>query len=270
MLKVENIRFCYSKNQIILNDISFELKSREVLCLLGPNGTGKTTLLRCLLSLNKPISGKILIDGFDLLKTPSRKRATYLAYVPQASTMSFPYEVEEIVMMGRTAHLGLGASPTKKDRDICLEVLDTLGILHLKSKQFSKMSGGERQMVLLARAMAQQARILVMDEPTANLDYSNQVKILQTVNNLSNQGYSILMTSHFPDHAFLACDQVLLMRDGVIMAGGPPDETVTSDSLSRLYNTKVCVTMATLFPENTSTKVCVPVMNKPNKVKENN
>jgi iron complex transport system ATP-binding protein len=118
--------------------------------------------------------------------------------------------------------------------------------------------------------MAQQAQILVMDEPTANLDYSNQVKILQIINQLSDQGYSILMTSHFPDHAFLACNRVMLMRDGVIMACGSPDKVVTSESLSHLYQTHVCVTEATLYPDDTRTKVCIPVMKKKLILKENN
>jgi len=216
------------------------------------------------------VAGTIKIDGTDIGKTNARKIAKYLAYVPQASSMAFPYEAEEIVLMGRIAHLSLGTSPTKKDREICYEAMESLGIAQLRTKLFNKMSGGERQMVLVARAMAQQAKILVMDEPTANLDYSNQVKILQIINHLSEQGYSILMTSHFPDHAFLACNRVILMRDGVIMASGIPDKVVTSNTLSTLYNTHVCVTEATLYPENTKTKVCIPVMKKMLKVKENN
>jgi iron complex transport system ATP-binding protein len=262
MLKVENLKFYYSREQIIIKDISFDLNEHDVLCLLGPNGTGKTTLLRCLLALNKPISGAIFINGINITKTASRKMAKYLAYVPQASSMAFPYEAEEIVLMGRIAHLKLGAGPTKKDREICREAMECLGISHLRLKLFNKMSGGERQMVLVARAMAQQAQILVMDEPTANLDYSNQVKILQIINQLSEQGYSILMTSHFPDHAFLACNRVMLMRDGVIMACGTPDKVVTSESLSYLYQTHVCVTEATLYPDDTRTKVCIPVIKK--------
>ena len=269
MLEVDSLKFYYSREQVIIKDISFSLHEHDILCLLGPNGTGKTTLLRCLLALNKPIAGNIFIDGVNITKTKSSKMAKYLAYVPQASSMAFPYEAEEIVLMGRIAHLSLGASPTKKDRDICCEAMECLGISHLRSKLFNKMSGGERQMVLVARAMAQQARILVMDEPTANLDYSNQVKILQIINQLSEEGYSILMTSHFPDHAFLACNRVMLMRDGVIMACGTPDKVVTSDSLSNLYQTHVCVTEATLYPDDTRTKVCIPVMRK-KILKENN
>jgi iron complex transport system ATP-binding protein len=262
MLKVENLRFYYNKDHEIIKDLSFDLKERDILCLLGPNGTGKTTLLRCLLALNKPVAGTIQVDGFNITRTTSRKLAKYLAYVPQASSMAFPYEAEEIVLMGRIAHLNLGASPTRKDREICYEAMECLGISHLRTKSFNKMSGGERQMVLVARAMAQQAKILIMDEPTANLDYSNQVKILQIINQLSEQGYSILMTSHFPDHAFLACNRVILMKDGVVMACGTPDNVVTSDSLSNLYQTQVCVTEATLYPGDTITKVCIPIMKK--------
>ncbi|MDD5605701.1 MAG: ABC transporter ATP-binding protein, partial [Dehalococcoidales bacterium] len=251
MLEVDNLKFYYSRENEIIKNISFSLNEHDVLCLLGPNGTGKTTLLRCLLALNKPKSGNIYVDGTDITKTGTRKMAKYLAYVPQASSMAFPYDAEEIVLMGRIAHLGLGAGPTQKDREICREAMETLGISHLRSKLFNKMSGGERQMVLVARAMAQQARIMVMDEPTANLDYCNQVKILQVISRLSEQGYSILMTTHFPDHAFLACSRVMLMRDGFIIACGTPDKVVTSDSLSDLYQTHVCVTEATLYPNNT-------------------
>lgn len=260
MLKVENLKFYYSPENVILKDVTFSLAEYDILCLLGPNATGKTTLLRCLLALNKPQAGNIYIDGKHIKTTKPSQMAKYLAYVPQASSLAFPYTADEIVLMGRVAHLGLGASPTKKDRDICRQAMDRLEIPHLRSKLFNKMSGGERQMVLVARAMAQQARILVMDEPTANLDYCNQVKILQTINQLSDHGYSILMTSHFPDHAFLACSRVMLMRDGFITACGTPDEIVTSENLSNLYKTHVCVTEATLSPNGTRTKVCVPIM----------
>jgi len=260
MLKVENLKFYYNPENVILKDITFSLAEHDILCLLGPNATGKTTLLRCLLALNKPKAGNIFIDGAHIKTTRPLKMAKYLAYVPQASSLAFPYTGNEIVLMGRIAHLRLGSSPTKKDEGICREAMERLEISHLRHKLFNEMSGGERQMVLVARAMAQQARILVMDEPTANLDYCNQVKILQTINQLSDLGYSILMTSHFPDHAFLACSHVMLMRNGYITACGTPDEIVTSENLSNLYNTHVCVTEATLSPNGTRIKVCVPIM----------
>jgi iron complex transport system ATP-binding protein len=260
MLKVEHLRFSYGKERMVLDDVSFGLKERDVLCLLGPNGTGKTTLLRCLLGLNKPSGGRILLNDKDISEASPHTKARYMAYVPQASSMAFPYEAEEIVLMGRIAHMKVGSSPSKKDRATCLEAMESLGISHLRRKMFNRMSGGERQMVLVARAMAQQARILAMDEPTANLDYGNQVKILRLVHHLSEQGYSILLVTHFPDHAFLACNQVVLMKDGVVRARGSPEAVVTSESLSSLYGTEVSVTETLLCDCGVKARVCVPLV----------
>ena len=262
MLKVKNLSFHYNKGKEILSNISFELNKNDVLCLLGSNGTGKTTLLRCLLALNKSYKGNIEINGKDITNESPKKRAKYMAYVPQASTMAFPYLAKEVVLMGRIAHLGSGASPSSGDRKICQNVLEELGIDHLSGKVFNQMSGGERQMFLVARAMVQQAQILVMDEPTANLDYSNQVRILQVIKQLSEEGYSILMTSHFPDHAFLSCNKVMLMKQGKIIKMGKPEEVVTSQNLTRLYETSIYVTDVELCQEDITTKVCVPIMKK--------
>lgn len=261
MLSVKELSFYYQPERIILKDISFELNSRDILCLLGPNGTGKTTLLRCILSLNKMKRGSITLNGLDLHKISPKKRAQLMAYVPQATSSAFPYEAAEIVEMGRVANLALGARPSGRDRKLAEEAMEKMGILHLRSYQFNEMSGGEKQMVLIARAIAQQARILVMDEPTANLDYYNQVKMLKVIKTLAEQGYAILMTSHFPDHAFLACSKAVLMRDGVIMAQGQPDDVVTTENLTRLYSTPVCVAEARLDFTDTTVKVCIPVMN---------
>lgn len=260
MLSVRELRFSYHPDRPILKDISFDLAARDILCLLGPNGTGKTTLLRCLLSLNKKKHGSIEIDGIDIARMSIKKKAELMAYVPQATSMAFPYEAMEIVLMGRVSHLATGSRPTVRDKKLAEEAMDRLGILHMSTCLFNEMSGGERQMLLVARALAQQARILVMDEPTANLDYSNQIKILQVIKSLAGQGYSILMTSHFPDHAFLACNRVVLMRDGLVMAQGLPDEIVTTENLSRLYSTPVCVTTAQLDTQGAATKVCIPIM----------
>ena len=264
MLSVENLQFSYVKDQMVLKDVSFGLGAHDVLCLLGPNGTGKTTLLRCLLGLHRPTGGRIFLDGRDVTEVSPRARAKYMAYVPQASSVAFPYEAEEIVHMGRVAHLRVGASPSKNDRAVCREAMEVLGISHLRTKMFNRLSGGERQMVLVARAMAQQAGVLAMDEPTANLDYGNQVKILRLVHHLSEQGYSILLVTHFPDHAFLACNQVVLMKDGVVKARGSPEAVVTSESLTSLYGTEVSVTETTLCDCGMSARVCVPLVRNGN------
>lgn len=261
MLTVQGLQFYYHPDKMILKDISLELGNHDILCLLGPNGTGKTTLLRCLLLLNKIKNGSIKIDGCDLTRISARNRAKMMAYVPQATTMAFPYEAGEVVLMGRVAHLAAGGSPTRKDRILADEAMERMGILHIGRSLFNELSGGEKQMVLVARALAQQARIMIMDEPTANLDYSNQVKMLRVIKSLAQQDYSILMTTHLPDHAFWACNKVALMRDGKLIAQGLPDEVLTSENLSRLYAAPVCVSKAKLYPWDGETKVSIPIMN---------
>ena len=264
MLTVEHLRFSYKHGDLVLKDVSFDLDFGDCLCLLGPNGTGKTTLLKCLLNHQKPDGGRILLDGRDICCMTSRERAARLAYVSQSTGLSFPYSVEEVVLMGRVAHMRLGASISKKDRSIAYEVMDRMGIMDMKHKNFQILSGGERQMVLIARALTQQANYLILDEPTAALDYSNQVKILDMIRNLSGGGYGILMTSHFPDHAFLACNKAVLMRDGGVMAFGTPDQVVTSDNLTELYRVPVVVTEAALESkgEQAIQRVCVPVIKR--------
>ncbi|WP_313181286.1 ABC transporter ATP-binding protein [Lacrimispora sp.] len=261
MLEVNGISFFYKPERMILEDITFQVNKGDILCLLGPNGTGKTTLLRCLLGFGKMKSGSIRIDGKEMSSSVSpRRRARMMAYVPQSSGITFPYEAFEVVLMGRLSHLSLGGSPTEKDRSVARESMERMGILELEHTLFQELSGGERQMVLVARALAQQSDILVMDEPTANLDYGNQVKMLRVIKKLSAQGYTVLMTSHFPEHAFLACSRVVMMQDGYIMAQGTPEEVVTSDSLSALYQTPVRVTETDINMDGHAVKVCVPLM----------
>lgn len=257
-LAVDHIRFAYRGAAPVLDDVSLTVDKGDILCLLGPNGTGKTTLLRCLLGFSRPQRGSVVVDGCDVTRLAPRRRARLLAYVPQSSVLAFPYEVLDVVLMGRVAHLPMGASHTQRDCDIAAECLDRLRIGHLARRRYQDLSGGEKQMALVARALAQQADYLVMDEPTANLDYHNQVRILSTIRELTGQGYGILMTSHFPDHAFLACSKAVLMRDGGILDQGAPEGTVTTENLSVLYSTPVCVSEADVFGQKT--KVCVPVL----------
>ena len=258
MLQVDHLEFWYKRNTPVLKDISLSVEKGDILCLLGPNGTGKTTLLRCILGLQQPKSGRVLLNGEDLLGLTAKKRAKQIAYVPQSSALSFPYCVRDVVLMGRLSHMPMGARHSEEDKRVVMECLERLQISHLAECSFQELSGGERQMVLVARGLAQQSSLLVMDEPTASLDYSNQIKILKTIRSLSSQGYTILMTSHFPDHAFLACTVAALMCGGYVAACGAPEEVVTSESLSRLYQAKVGVTEADF--DGRKTKVCMPLM----------
>lgn len=259
MLTVSDMHFSYPKtSRAVLSGLTFGMDRGDILCLLGPNGTGKSTLLRCVMGLLRPRAGRVELDGRDLTHMPARQRSRLLAYVPQSTGLAFAYDVREVVLMGRVGRLGLGSGHTRADQDVATECLERLGIRHLEERTYQDLSGGERQMVMVARAMAQQASYLVMDEPTASLDYGNQVRILQMIQDLAGQGFGILMTSHFPDHAFLACTKAVLMRDGGVLAQGAPEEVVTTENLTRLYGTSVCVTDAQVFGE--PTKVCIPVV----------
>ena len=258
MLEVKHLEFYYRAGRPVLHDVSFQLDQGEILCLLGPNGTGKTTLLNCLLGLRRQKGGTIVLDETDLSQLRIKERSKLMAYVPQSTGLAFSYEVQEVVMMGRVAHLAPGAAHTAKDREIVMQALELLHVDHLASRRFPELSGGERQMVLVARAIVQQAKYLILDEPTANLDYSNQIRILRAIRTLAREGYGVLMTSHYPDHAFLACSRALLMRDGYVMCSGTPEETVTGESLTRLYNTPVAVSQAQAFGKEF--QVCIPLM----------
>ena len=209
----------------------------------------------------------ITLDGKEIRQMTARERASRMAYVSQSSRMAFPYSVVEVVLMGRVAHMRLGSAVSKKDREIAWKMMRRLGIEHLAEENFQVLSGGERQMVLIARALTQQADYLILDEPTAALDYSNQVQILQMIRELSEEGYGILMNSHFPDHAFLVCDKAVLMKEGNVLAFGEPEKVVTGESLTELYGVSVSVSDALIKDKSAQTvqRVCVPVMYKEEK-----
>jgi iron complex transport system ATP-binding protein len=258
VLTAENISFGYSLGDDLFCNLTFTISEGDVVCLLGPNGAGKTTLLRCLLGISKVNKGNIRFQGRPISGLSSAKLSRHMAYVPQSVATVFPYKVLEMVVMGRTPHLGFAAVPSKQDFNIASEALSRLGIDHLANRMFSEVSGGERQMILIARALVQQTGMLILDEPTASLDYGNQVRILKTIDKLAKSGYTIIMTTHFPNHAFLTCNKVMLMKKGRIIAMGDPDDVVTANSLSQLYETSVKIFR--LEDERNPVKVCMPTM----------
>jgi iron complex transport system ATP-binding protein len=240
MLAVESLAFGYAR-RTVGRDVSFALGAGEVMCILGPNGSGKTTLLRTLLGLLPLQRGKIHFNGKDLQSLSRREIARVAGYVPQAHQPYFAYSVREMVLMGRSSHLGTFSAPGAHDREVAARVLESLGISQLAERPVTEISAGERQLALIARALAQEPRLLVMDEPTASLDFGNQVRVLERFSALAASGISILFSTHDPDQAFLAAQRALLLAEGTVLAIGAPREVIRADTLERLYHVAVQV-----------------------------
>nr|WP_276538664.1 ABC transporter ATP-binding protein [Dehalobacterium formicoaceticum] len=187
----------------ILQDIYFKTKKGEFICILGANGCGKTTLLKSILGMIKPSSGKVTLMGDDIHKMDVKTLAQKIAYIPQAHVPPFPFKVRDVVLMGRTPYLGYFAAPQSQDKNIVDRILDMLGIAWMADRTYTKLSGGQRQMVLIARALAQEPALLIMDEPAASLDFGNQYNMLSRVINLSEEGMGVIMVTHDPDHAYI-------------------------------------------------------------------
>jgi iron complex transport system ATP-binding protein len=237
--------------------VDFNLAAGEVVCVLGPNGSGKTTLMRTLLGLLPPLAGSVALDGRALASWPAAERATRLAYVPQAAESYFDFSVREIVGMGRTAHRGLFARPGERDRAETARALERLRLAALAERPIHRVSGGERQLALIARALATEATHVLMDEPTANLDFGNQALILDEVARLRESGTATLFSTHHPDHALAIADRVVMVRGGAIMASGPTAEVLNSANLSALYGRPVEV-VEVASADGSRRRVCIP------------
>ena len=238
ILEVESLAFGFP-GRTIGRDVSFSLPAGEVMCVLGPNGGGKTTLFRTILGLLASRGGKILLDDNSLSSLSRREIARLIGYVPQGHSAYFAYTVRDFVLMGRTAHLGVFSVPGRRDHEVAQRVLESLGMSHLADKPVTEISGGERQLALVARALAQEPRLLVLDEPTASLDFGNQVRVLQRISALAETGIAILFSTHDPDHAFLCAQRALLLAEGRALELGAPREVIRSDTLQRLYGVSV-------------------------------
>ncbi len=251
---------CGYGDRPVLRRVSFAVTEGEILCLLGPNGVGKTTLFKTILGFLKLQEGTIELDGSDIRQWTRRQFARTIGYVPQAHLPPFPFLVRDVVLMGRTAHLNAFAGPSAADRIIVDQALEQLGIVHLRQRIYTELSGGERQMVLIARALAQQPKLLIMDEPTANLDFGNQIRLLEQINQLARSGLGVIMTTHFPDHAFLCGSQVVLMGPGGELKEGPAERIVTEANLKHAYG--IAVKVAEYQDrQGRLVKTCIPLLN---------
>ncbi len=258
ILEIRDAAIGYTKRTVLQN-ISFKISSGEFLCLLGPNGVGKTTLFKSILGFITTKSGEITIDGQDVKKWSKPRLAKVVGYVPQAHTAPFPYTVLDVVLMGRIPHLGPFSSPNRNDIKIAEESLSRLGISFLRDRIYTEISGGERQMVLIARALTQKPQILILDEPTSNLDYGNQVRVLLQIKKLAEEGIGVAMTSHYPNHAFLCSSKVALLNKNSFEIG-TADEIITETKMKDTYGINVRITK---IADNCGCEIksCVPLTN---------
>ncbi len=226
-------------DRVVGRGLDVALAQGEVLALLGPNGGGKTTLLKTLLGILKPQAGEVAVGDRALAGISIRERARLIAYVPQVHVPTFAFTVETVVLMGRTAHGNLFSRPSANDREVASRVLDRFGIASLAQRPYTMISGGERQLVLLARALAQEPQFVVLDEPTASLDFGNQGKVMREIRALAVSGHGVLFTTHDPNHALRAADRAYLLRDGERIAEGAVGSVLTRERLEELYRAPV-------------------------------
>ena len=237
-LEARKLSYRYGDRRV-LDSLDLELGEGELVALLGPNGVGKTTLFKCVLAMLSDYSGSILLDGREVRSLSASELARRAAYIPQAHLPAFDYSVLEVVLMGAAAGRGPFSSPTAEDEDYARSRLEALGIAGLADRSYGRISGGERQLALIARALAQRARLLVMDEPTANLDFGNQARVMEAISGLAEEGYGILLSTHNPEQAFLWAGRAAVLRGGRIEADGPPRSVLTEALLERLYGVPV-------------------------------
>ncbi|MGB2983842.1 MAG: ABC transporter ATP-binding protein [Candidatus Bipolaricaulia bacterium] len=234
-LTADSITFAYVAGHDVLRDVTVSVDAGEVLFVLGANGSGKTTLLDCLAGLRAPHRGHVFVDGDPIERIPLNERAKHIGVVPQIHEPVFDYTVGEVVLMGRAPHLGLFARPGRRDREAVERALDAVGLKGLRGRVYTEISGGERQLALIARGLAQGAACLLMDEPAAHLDPHHQRDIFAAVSNLAADGFSFVVTSHQPNNALLYSDRVAFLIDGRVEACGAPAETMTEEALESAY-----------------------------------
>nr|WP_314467295.1 ABC transporter ATP-binding protein [uncultured Campylobacter sp.] len=253
MLEVKNLNFAYPNGAGRLENVNLRVGKGEILTILGRNGAGKSTMLSLISGTQTPHSGEVWLSGKNSAELSNKERAKIMAYVAQSEICEYDYTGLEFITMGRAAHLGIFARPSEEDTAIAKEFTAKLEITHLEDKSITQMSGGQKQMCSIARAMAAKPEIIVFDEPTSALDFGNQYKFLRTVKQLKEQGYTIVLTTHNPDFAVLLGGYVALVKGGGEVAFGTVDEIIESEHLSKLYGLNLSVE----YIEQVTRKCCL-------------
>jgi iron complex transport system ATP-binding protein len=238
MLEVRDLHCAYDQKEVVFG-VDFDVSDGELVCIIGANGCGKTTTLKNVLGLYRPQQGSVTINGADALTMDERERARHFAYIPQVHRPPFPFTVADVVILGRTPHLNSMTHASPADRAIAYKALQTLSIEHLAHEVYTQLSGGQQQLVLIARALAQEPDVLIMDEPTASLDFGNQQVVLSQMRRLVETGTGVLMVTHDPGHAFYCADRVIVMQEGRVTSTGTPAETITTATLETIYHARV-------------------------------
>ena len=263
LFEIENLYGGYGKEDIV-KGITAHADAGEILCLVGPNGCGKTTLFRLILGALKATSGKVLIDGKDTSQLSQKELAKLVAYIPQYHTPIYEYTVLEIVLMGRASHFSAFDQPSAADREAAFSALEKINATHLANEKYTDLSGGQRQLILIARAICQEAKIFVMDEPAANLDYANHQLLMDVIVDLAQKGYLVVMSTHSPEHPASIGSKVLMMKSGKVASFGPPEKVITSQNLENVYGVEMDVAT---FSDRYGVKrtICFPVKRPKNK-----
>lgn len=256
-LEIRNLACGYSKDKPVIKNVNMTLENGDTCALLGPNGVGKTTLFKTILNLIPPLAGQICIDGEDISSWTLRKRARYMAYVAQAHIPTFPYLVKDVAMMGRLGQTSAMGQPSRRDYEVVEQALEDVGIRHLRDKIYTEISGGERQLLMIARALSQEPKILIMDEPTANLDYGNMVIVMNCIRDLARKDLCVIFTTHMPDQAFLTRAKTAVMFRNEPLVFGECNSVITKENLYKAYRTDIEI-IEIIDPAGNPIRVCTP------------
>ncbi|ABN07880.1 ABC transporter related protein [Methanocorpusculum labreanum Z] len=256
-LELCHLGFHYPKQErMIFSDVSFGLDKGEIISILGTNGAGKSTLLNCMANLYRPITGDIFIDGRNMKEMRQQEVAKYIGYVPQVHNPAYAYSVLDFVVMGRTPYIGVLQTPREEDYSIAEEALRQIGISHLIDKPYTEISGGERQMVTIARVLAQQPDVILLDEPTAHLDYGNQIRMTKLIRKLADSGYAVILTTHMPDHVIMLQDMVGILDHNGHFTFGKTQDILSDALLSKLYS----IELKLVYVDEAKRDTCISIV----------